>query len=254
MASRHSLGETESYPLMPWVAGVDGCHAGWLVVLAGDYHHAEAHRLLVCRHCDDLLTLEPRPSVIAIDIPIGLLGTFQIGGRVCDREARRLLKARRSSVFSPPIRPALSARTYARARGFRLSRQAFGILPKIRQVDEMMTPAYQSVIHESHPELVFLSLAGEPMRHNKKKPPGRLERLRALKKGPKSTSCPLFHRIEPFFEVDKQRFPRKDVALDDILDAYAMLWVAIRILNHQADRVPAAPSRDRKGLRMEIWH
>jgi predicted RNase H-like nuclease len=224
------------------------------VVLANDEPDGPSHRLLVCRDCDEVLTLKPRPVVVVVDIPIGLLDRYQPGGRVCDQEARRLLGPRRSSVFSPPIRPALRAATYAQARRFHLSRQTFGIVPKIREADQMMTPARQKSIHESHPESAFLSLAGEPMKHNKKRLPGRLERLKGLKRASESTSCRLFERIEAFFEIDQRRFPRRGVAMDDILDAYAMLWVAFRIRHGRADRLPADPPRDAKGLRMEIWH
>ena len=239
---------------MTWLAGVDGCPAGWVVVLAKDAPGGPSPRLLICRDCDEVLALEPPPTIMVVDIPIGLLDRYQPGGRLCDREARRLLGPRRSSVFSPPIRPALSATTYEQARRFHLSRQAFNILPKIRDTDRVMTPARQNLIYESHPELAFFSLAGEPMTHNKKKLPGRLERLKALKKASESTSCRLFERIDAFFDIDQGRFPRRCVAVDDILDAYAMLWVALRIRNGQADRMPAEPPRDAKGLRMEIWH
>src|SRR5581483_1101280 len=125
----------------------------------------------------DVLNLTPAPKVIAIDIPIGLLDSPQIGGRECDREARRLLKhPRASSVFSPPIRKILPARQFSRALG--ISIQAFGILPKIREVDEQMRPELQGRVHEAHPELSFYHLAGRAMQYNKKTPEGREERLR----------------------------------------------------------------------------
>jgi predicted RNase H-like nuclease len=34
-----------------------------------------------------------------------------------------------------------------------MSHQAFGILPKIREVDQLMTPEVQETVREIHPEL-----------------------------------------------------------------------------------------------------
>jgi predicted RNase H-like nuclease len=63
-----------------------------------------------------------------------------------------------------------------------VSRQAFNILPKIRQVDLCITPALQEILVEAHPELAFMSLAGYPMLHNKKTRAGRDERLQTVKR------------------------------------------------------------------------
>jgi predicted RNase H-like nuclease len=51
-----------------------------------------------------------------------------------------------------------------------------------------------------------------------------------------------------------QMFPRTQVAADDILDACALTWTAYRITTSQANRLPALPPVDRRGLRMEIWY
>jgi predicted RNase H-like nuclease len=74
------------------IAGVDGCRAGWIVVLAqSDAQDAQQHQIRLCRSFAEVLCLEPAPAVIAVDMPIGLLGEPQPGGRECDRLARRLL-------------------------------------------------------------------------------------------------------------------------------------------------------------------
>jgi predicted RNase H-like nuclease len=90
-------------------------------------------------------------SAVTVDIPIGLPEHSEPGGRECDRLARGMLKPHlHGSVFSTPPRAVLGARSYDGARriarshstsGSSLSRQAYGILPKIREVDECMTPA-----------------------------------------------------------------------------------------------------------------
>ena len=165
--------------------------------------------------------------MIAIDIPIGLLDVYVPGGRDCDREARKLLgQPRGSSVFSAPSRASLGARNYDEARPHHMSQQAFGILPKVRAVDEAMTPELQDRVFESHPEVAFWSLAGRPMKNNKKRVAGREERLVALEEAEECVS--IFPRIRESFAEDRKKFPRKEVALDDFIDAYVMACVAMR--------------------------
>ncbi len=230
---------------MPWIAGVDGCRAGWFVALVeyGRGTGREEHR--ICTSFREVLDLEPKPTIIAVDIPIGLLEEPSAGGRECDKEARLLLGTpRRSSVFTPPTRAALASATYEEAQGFGagMSRQAFGILPKIREVDPLMTPEVQETVREIHPELCFYGLTGHPMRHNKRLTEGKAERLGALQGR--------FSGIERALGV----FPRSRVGSDDVLDAYAAAWTALGIAENAARRIPPRPPIDAKGLRMEMWY
>jgi predicted RNase H-like nuclease len=236
---------------LPWVAGVDGCRAGWVVVLVEQNSKGiQAHQTRLCSRFEEVLILDPKPAAIAIDIPIGLLAESQPGGRECDRQARRLLGRRASSVFTPPTRNLLEATHYEQVRAYGLSIQAFGIVPKIREVDRMITAALQNLVYEAHPELAFRFLVGSPMQHNKKIGKGREERLQALAQAPGD----LFRGIRQAFTDDLKTFKRTQVAPDDLLDAYAVAWTALRIANQQAECLPANPLLDRKGLRMEIWY
>jgi predicted RNase H-like nuclease len=235
----------------PSFAGVDGCRAGWLVVLAHPLaRDAQEHQVTLCARFEDVLALLPTSVVSAVDIPIGLLTEQQPGGRDCDRCARRLLGRRASNVFTPPTRPLLDATHYTQVRGHGLSIQAFNILPKIREVDCVMTPALQQQVYEAHPELAFQSLAGHPLQDRKKTVAGREERLRVLDNIPSL----LFHRIRPAFEHVLHTYKRADVAPDDILDAYVLVWTALRIWRAQAHCVPRNSPHDARGLRMEIWY
>ncbi len=237
---------------MAWFAGIDGCRAGWIVVLASDQDDV-SHQLVLCPRFDDILNLKPRPKTIVIDIPIGLLDERVAGGRPCERETRSLLGwPRRNSVFSAPPRAVLSARSYDEARPHGLTRQAFGILPKVREADATMTPALQRRVYESHPELALLSIAGRPMRHRKKSKQGREERLDALREAARGFN--FLGNIDQAFEADGKAYLRKQVALDDIVDAYVMAWVTLRIAEGNAHRVPDVPPVDGRGLRMEIWY
>ena len=236
---------------MPRLAGVDGCRAGWVVALAQcDTATLTIRGIQLCPRFDDVLALQPSPDIIAVDIPIGLLDEPRPGGRDCDRQARRLLGRRASSVFSPPCRRILQATHYDHVRGHGMSRQAFGILPKIREVDRLMTPARQKLVYEAHPELAFLSLTGNPLQRNKKTVAGRAERLQALSKMPAKPS----RNVRPALKQALRTFKRSQVAPDDVLDACVLVYTAYRIAQDQASRVPIDTQNDTRGLHMAIWY
>ncbi|MFQ5828849.1 MAG: DUF429 domain-containing protein [Candidatus Methylomirabilia bacterium] len=237
--------------MVRWMAGVDGCHAGWVVVLLGRKSGGiSRYEVRVCSRFEEVLTLEPRPSVIAVDIPIGLLDGPRAGARVCDREARRLLGRRASSVFTPPTRSLLGATNYRQVRSSGMSIQAFGILGKIREVDRVTTPEFRDLVCEAHPELAFMALAGHPMRHNKKTPRGREERLRALERSARARAQGIRRAVENALNG----VTRQQVAPDDVLDAFVLTQTALKIADGQATRLPPDPPRDQKGLWMEIWY
>jgi predicted RNase H-like nuclease len=230
----------------PHLAGVDGCRGGWLCVISdGDGRPLTATVAVSLRV---LLQHLPRETLMAIDVPIGLADR---GARPCDVAARLCLgPGRRSSVFPAPLRSVLSADSYEEAcrrraavDGVRLSRQAFGFLGKVREVDGLMgrTPALQSRVRECHPEVSFRAWAGRPLRYGKKTRSGRSERA-AL--------------IDAEWPGDRARLaallPRGTFQLDDLHDAFAALWTARRIRDGAARMLPAAPERDGCGLAMEI--
>jgi len=234
-----------------WVAGVDGCRGGWLVVLAAVAPgRLEGMSSRLCTTFAEVLALPEHPQSIAVDMPIGLLDCATPGGRSCDREARGVLgRPRASSVFSPPTRPALAARSYAEVaalNGMGMSKEAFNIMPKIREVDGLMDARLQETLVEGHPELAFASLAGHPMRHSKRTPEGCRERLSLLRRV-LGKAC-----IDPVHVRIAHGLSR--VSLDDVLDACVLAVVAHRRRRGLARRLPdGEPPRDARGLRMEIW-
>jgi predicted RNase H-like nuclease len=141
------------------------------------------------------------------------------------------------------VRASLTAKTYEeacelslRAHGKSLSRQAFELIPKIREVDDLLTPELQVSIFEVHPEVSFWALNGRrPLRHKKYESEGRAERLRLL--------LPHFPAIqEHLAELDRRKSGQHD-----LLDAAAAAWTADCV----AKRV-VARQFDERGLRMEI--
>ena len=224
------------------VAGIDGCPGGWVVVTAS----AEPDGPTTVERVSDLTGVLSALDAwaldaVGIDIPIGLP---QIGPRACDVEARAAVGPRRSSVFPAPLRGLLGARTYEEASwrsralsGRGISRQAFGILPKVEEVDRIMAPGRQRHIVEAHPEVSLAVRAGRPMAHPKRRPEGRAERLAAL--------------TGAFTDIgDHAAVGVVGTATDDVLDAFAVAWTARRWL--AGSHVQLGGDRDSRGLRMEI--
>jgi predicted RNase H-like nuclease len=221
------------------VAGVDGCRGGWVVALVPEQGGPPSSLHFVTTFAD-VLALEP--VAIAVDMPIGLPAT---GPRTCDVETRRRLGVRRASVFPAPIRPMLDAATYEQALaigrtadGRGLSRQAFNLIPKIRELDGEMTPDHQRWIAEAHPELCFASLLGAPCAASKRTPEGRATRLAAVA------------AIHPDV-VDRLSAPRPGAAVDDVLDAYVLTVTARRLAWGDVERLGDG-AVDARGLRQEV--
>ena len=232
---------------MSLICGADGCKGGWVAV-EENLDTCEISWRVVPTLRDLVLSKSP-PKIIALDVPIGLSDK---GSRVCDLEARQLLgPGRASSVFPAPIRPILQSSSHAEASAARvavegkgLPIQAWAIIPKIREIDEILRgEAYlRARVREVHPEICFYFMAGRrPMQFAKKKREGRDER--------RSLLVAEFGTV-----VDDALGDRRSLgcAADDLLDAFAALWTARRISKGTAITLPAMPTRDRFGLPMEM--
>ena len=216
------------------VLGVDGCPGGWVGALVT----GRRVRWLAARSVASMLD---GAAVVGIDIMIGLP---EAGRRDADRAARDRLGTARSSVFYTPVRPVLAADGYPEANrisracsGYGLSQQAWQLVPRIRQVDALMSADLQARVVEVHPELSFRALDPRVV-HSKRTARGLGQRLRCLA-GWVDLGC--------LGEIPA------GARLDDALDALAVAWSAARWRDGAARVLPSAdPPRDRHRLRMEI--
>jgi len=228
------------------LVGVDGCPGGWLAVIV---HPRRALAARVFATFADLVESVGASARIGIDIPIGLP---EKGARQCELDARQLLgRPRMSSVFPVPPRACLRAESYDDAcliryeiDGKKMSKQAYGILPKIREVDEYLTAHSRvaSRVVEVHPELSFATWNRNcAMVHNKKNAEGKAERRR------------LIDKVWPG-QMNRLRGTLKgeDYALDDLHDAIAALWSVRRWVADEGDEVGDIKARDGKGLGMRM--
>lgn len=234
----------------PFVVGVDGCRAGWVAVSLDQAHNWKVE---VFRTIDELWNACRQAPLILIDIPIGLPGGG-IMSRRCDAEARQRLGERHPTVFSPPCREALRAKTYEQAKEVNnrhlarmVSMQCFGIFNKIKEVDAFLrnNSGATRTLREVHPEICFWALnERQAIANGKKSAPGREERLRVLES--------VFPPARQLFG-DAIRWRKEgsvDMAKDDIIDA-----LAAAVTGLQPDRLESIPKereQDVTGLPMEI--
>ena len=231
---------------MSIIRGVDGCKAGWLCISMRPGENCPIARVFAPAA---QALLDEVATVTAIDIPIGLPSS---GTRRVDVKARKLLGPLKSSVFPTPVRATLTANSYEtacieskRACGKKISKQTFGILPRIHDVDILLrkSPTLINSVYEVHPEVSFVHWnGGKPLQHPKKSGFGFMERISMVEKVFGSSP----HDV-------RLAVPRRQATDDDILDAFAALWTAQRILDGTAIPISDDEDRDEFGLPMQMW-
>ena len=226
------------------VLGVDACPGGWVGVVLDTTRRAS---VFVAADIAGLVALvrETQPvSVVAVDIPIGLPDST---GRLADAEARKQLVGKSSSLFSTPVRAALEAESYAVAREANLaatggrtsvSAQAYALREKVLQVDAWVRSGPGVEVVEVHPEVSFARMAGAPVLASKKDPGGVRARREAL--AAHGIVAPPWFRGAGFGE-------------DDLLDACAAAWTAVRHSLGASESFPATPEVFSDGIPAAIW-
>jgi predicted RNase H-like nuclease len=134
---------------------------------------------------------------------------------------------------------------HRKADGRGLSRQAFHLLPKIREVDGYLLRFAQerSRIFEVHPEVSFAAWNdGNALRHRKLTAAGRKERLALIQSVWNG-------------EWERLRAVVRGTGChdDDFNDAFAALWTARRIAGGTSRALPEIAETDEHGIRMTIF-
>ncbi|NLH82750.1 MAG: DUF429 domain-containing protein, partial [Phyllobacteriaceae bacterium] len=127
----------------------------------------------------------------------------------------------------------------------KVSKQAFALFPKIREIDRLLLGPTPPRLVESHPEVAFAVLNGGRAMTLPKKVKGRpnpagLDERRAFLAA---------HGFDPAILA---RAPR-GAGLDDLIDACVLALVARRVARGEAVSFPSPPERDARGLPIAIW-
>lgn len=208
--------------------GIDGTRDGWISAEhTGKSWKLDFHEKLSEIDFNEAL----------IDIPIGLPEEII---RKCDIEARDFLSPERHfSIFNCPVREAVYAESYEEAcdinekkTGKRISKQAWNIVPKIREADNQ---AKKRNLRESHPEVFFKLLSEDSVIKSKNSQIGLEDRKKVLEK---------FGDISVIEEFD-----RKNVTEDDIVDAMVLSLAP----EFKLESIPENPEKDSQGLEMNIY-
>lgn len=233
------------------IAGVDGCHFGW-VVASRINENIPQIQLFEDFQC--VLNSFADFDVIVVDMPIGLVSLRENNGRrKADTEAKCILSkvGRSGSIFYPPVQEVLDElsvqqtiyndENYKEAcivskkkTGRLLSRQTFGLLKKIKEIDEIDEKKMKNV-WEFHPEITWIKTCSIASISYKKTREGYEQRLKCL--------CDrlgiIDEKLTSLIEQARKKHC-KDVAKDDILDALAGLLVAKRIFSGKSKTIPEA--------------
>ncbi len=201
---------------MTRVAGVDIARGAWLVVYLDEGGCFDG--AVVAERLSDI---EIDAEVVAIDVPLDL-PTDSIG-RPAEEEARRMIGERRNSVFrSLPMGlyqadyTEASRRTARESYGMSFSKQSWNLGAAVTDAAAARTNTW----YETHPELAFRQIKGAPL-DSKKVWSGVRQRIDCL--AAVGIDLPAIEgRLHP----------------DDALDAAVCAFVASRIANGVAHRVP----------------
>lgn len=184
-----------------------------------------------------------RVDAIGIDIPIGLVDGPT---RAADVAARAYVGPRRSSVFPAPHPAVVHLASYdevnavLRGRGLpAASKQAFGLYARIREVAEL---AADDRVIEVFPEASFRAMGGADVAASKKTWNGAADRVARLA----ATS--------PSIVLPADLGEAGAVPADDVFDAAAVAWSALRYARGQAVALGDARERDAlTGRRIAVW-
>ncbi|WP_436908192.1 DUF429 domain-containing protein [Halosimplex marinum] len=216
--------------------GVDWASGTWVVVTATADEttvDTEPSLLNVWHDYGD------RADEIVVDIPVHLVDD---GDRKCDQLAKEFLGLRASTVFWTPNEQAVATDEYpeaaaANSRG--LGSQSWGLIPRIREVQALLTEIddAQTTVYESHPEVCFraFSEGGLP---SKTSTEGISRRQQILQAHGGDAFSSVVEFVESRRESSEWHQRIQSGRLDDVLDA-AVLALTAREANGMYSTFPA---------------
>jgi len=219
---------------------VDACRSGWIAIkFTGGCVEVDLR--------DEFSEIHEGVNddgTVLVDIPIGLPDE---GRRGCDEDAKDLLGCRGNSVFYAPTRKSVfefgeneyeAANQESKERtGNGISRQAWNIIPKIKEVNAFVEDHDGSEVRETHPEVCFYGLDGRPMAYSKKDERGEERRRQVLEE----------YEAELGFcvnEVMEEATEMNGVSNDDALDA--LVAAVVTCLGNEK-RYESLGDSDKKG-------
>ena len=222
------------------VCGIDGIKGGWVIVEMEDGTFTKA-RIVQTKEIPGVIA---KKDLALIDIPIGIC---EHTWRNVDAQAKKLLAHRHASVFAIPPRAVIQGvKDYKEAlnrskkltgKGF--SKQAWNILPKIMEVEELLLSGAipPGRLRETHPELCFLTLNHSTPLPSKHTEEGKTTRMKILQRY--TTNTPVF--INKISNL---------CGICDIMDAMVCALCAELVLKNGEKAIGG--KKDSKGLVMAI--
>jgi len=218
--------------------GIDASRAGWVGV---ELDRNGVVRMSLAASLAELLIAPGEVAAIGVDIPLGFPAA---GWRRADALAAARLGSLRSSVFPVPPRTVWAETDYATANrrcreltGGGLSVQSYGLRRRVLEANGLRDAG--RTLYEIHPELCFATMNGAPLRHGKKSWTGQAQRRALL--------------AARGIVVPDECGPAGAAAPDDVLDAAAVAWSALRVAEGGAFCLPDPPERDDQGAPVAIW-
>jgi len=128
-------------------------------------------------------------------------------------------------VFYAPSERAIECEDYEDAKeehgsdiGHGLMKQAHNLRKKILDVRNTIKDGYDGVVRESHPELCFAALNGQPIAYAKSSEAGQELRLQLLEDE--------LEDARALYDETKEEYLRQEVRRDDILDSMCLAVAA----------------------------
>jgi predicted RNase H-like nuclease len=221
------------------VVGACAFAHGWVGVVLRD---GKFDRAMLAPSLYDLITRSSGITVFGVGCPLGMLPDRW---RAADILAADYVGPRRGHLFR--VAPLLvwqeadfaaAVKLCREITGHRLSRQSWGMRPKIQEANALWA-RHPGLLLEAHPEVSFRAMAGQPLQAAKQTWIGQAIRRELL--------------ADNGIVLPKQLGPAGQAPPDDLLDAAAVAWTTHRKATAAASSHPDPPEQH-NGSAIAIWY